>query len=329
MFFFRQLASTMALCAAALVAPSGQAQAQPSTFPSKPVTLVVPYAAGGFTDQLARLIAPGLSTRWGQPVVVENRNGGGTTIGTADVARAAGDGYTILLTGFGYTANPLLMKSLPYDPKSLVPVTLMSDAPAVLFVSNKVPAGNMKEFAAYLRANPGKVTFASSGNGSSPHIGAEMLASMLGTSIVHVPYRGNAPALVDLMGGQVDAMFDSPGSMSYVQAGKMKALGVASMEPITRAPQLVPIARSGVPELAHYASGGWFGFFLPARTAPELQQRIYTDLRAAMDTPAVREGIVKIGGEPRLKTQAEFAAYLKAETERWAPVIRERHISLE
>lgn len=321
MAFFRNLASMMALAL-------GLCAAHADSFPDKPVTIVVPYAAGGFTDQLARLLAPELSTRWHQPVVVENRNGGGTTIGTAYVARAPGDGYTLLLTGFGYTANPLLMKSLPYDPKALVPVTIMSDAPAVLYVANKLPVNNMKEFAAYMRAHPGTV-FASSGNGSSPHINAEMLAAMLGTTITHVPYRGNAPALVDLMGGQVDAMLDSPGSLSYVQAGKMKVMGVATALPITRAPEVPPIARSGVPELAHYAGGGWFGFFLPAKTPATLQQRIYTDLRAAMDTPAVREGIVKVGGEPRLQTQAEFAAYLKAETDRWAPVIRERDIHLD
>jgi tripartite-type tricarboxylate transporter receptor subunit TctC len=202
-------------------------------FPARPVTIVVPYATGGFTDQLARVIAPALSARWGQPVVVDNRNGGGTTIGTALVARAPGDGHTLLLTGFGFTANPLLMKNLPYDPKALAPVTLVADAPSVLFVANKVPASNLKEFVAYMRSNPGKVVFASSGNGSSPHIGAEMLASMVGVPIVHAAYRGNAPALNDLMGGQVDAMFDSPSSMSFVQAGRMKVIGVASEQPAT------------------------------------------------------------------------------------------------
>ena len=326
MTLFRSLTAALVL-GAAMWAAAGQAQA--AAFPDKPVSLVVPYAAGGFTDQLARVIGPALSARWGQPVVVDNRNGGGTTIGTALVARAPGDGYTLLLTGFGYTANPLLMKKLPYDPKALVPLTIVADAPAVLFVSTKVPANNMQEFVAWMRRNPGKVTFASSGNGSSPHIGAEMLASMVGVPIVHVPYRGNAPALSDLMGGQVDALLDSPGSLSYVHAGRMKALGVASREPISRAPELVPIAKSGVPELAGYSGGGWFGFFLPSATPPALQQRIYADLRAVLETPAVRAGIDRVGGEPRLLTPAEFAAYLQAETDRWAPVIRARGIQLD
>lgn len=325
---FRNLITALMSSLAMLAAP-GHAQGPAQAFPDKPVTIVVPYAAGGFTDQLARVIGPALSARWGQPVVVDNRNGGGTTIGTALVARAAGDGYTLLLTGFGYTANPLMMKNLPYDPKALVPVTIVADAPSLLFVSTKVPANNMQEFVAYMRRNPGKVTFASSGNGSSPHIGAEMLASMVGVPIVHVPYRGNAPALNDLMGGQVEAMFDSPGSLAYVEAGRMKVLGVGSREPIARAPQLVPIAKSGVPELASFAGGGWFGFFLPSKTPPALQQRIYADLRAVLETPAVREGIDKVGGEPRLQTPAEFAAYLQGETDRWAPVIRQRHIELD
>jgi tripartite-type tricarboxylate transporter receptor subunit TctC len=325
---FRSLTAVLALGAAMLAAP-GPAQAQAQKFPDRPVTIVVPYAAGGFTDQLARVIGPALSARWGQPVVVENRNGGGTTIGTALVARAPGDGYTLLLTGFGYTANPLLMKSLPYDPKALVPVTIVADAPSVLFASTKLPVNDMREFVAYMRRNPGKVVFASSGNGSSPHIGAEMLASMVGVPIVHAPYRGNAPALNDLMGGQVEAMLDSPGSLTYVQAGRMKVLGVASQEPIARAPHLVPIAKSGVPELSKYSAGGWFGFFLPSKTPPALQQRIYVDLRAVLETPAVRDGIDKVGGEPRLQTQAEFAAYLQAETDRWAPLIRERNIQLD
>ena len=303
--------------------------AQADSFPTKPVTIVVPYAAGGFTDQLARLIAPALSARWGQPVVVDNRNGGGTTIGTAVVARAPGDGYTLLLTGFGFTANPMLMKNLPYEPKALAPLTLVADAPSVLFVSNKVPANTLPEFVAYLRANPGKVVFASSGNGSSPHIGAELLASMVGVPIVHAAYRGNAPALNDLMGGQVDAMLDSPSSMNFVEAGRMKVIGVASDQPITRNPKLTPLSKAGVPELASYACSGWFGFFLPAKTPATLQQRIYEDLRAVLAQPEVREGIQTVGGEPRQATPAEFAAYLDAETRRWAPVIRERNIRLD
>ena len=325
MIFVRRLKAVLLwLALAALQVPAAQA-----AFPDKPVTIVVPYAAGGFTDQLARVIAPALAARWGQPVVVDNRNGGGTTIGTAAVARAPGDGYTLLLTGFGYTANPLLMKSLPYDPKALAPLTLVADAPSVLYVANKVPASNLQEFVAYMRSNPGKVVFASSGNGSSPHVGAEMLADMLGVPIIHAPYRGNAPALNDLMGGQVDAMLDSPSSMNFVQAGRMKVIGVASAQPIAREPKLVPLAKAGVPELASYACGGWFGFFLPAKTPQELQQRIYEDLRTVLAQPEIREGIVKVGGEPTQKTPAEFAAYLDAETQRWAPVIRSRNIHLD
>ncbi|WP_418132278.1 tripartite tricarboxylate transporter substrate binding protein (plasmid) [Variovorax sp. 375MFSha3.1] len=298
-------------------------------FPDKPVQLIVPYAAGGLTDNLARLIAPALSARWGQPVVVDNRNGGGTSIGTAAAARAPGDGYTLLLTAFGYIGNPLLMKNLPYDPAALVPVTIVADAPSVLFVSAKLPVDTVPQLIAYAKAHPKEVVFASSGNGSSPHIAAELLASLTGIEIVHAPYRGNGPALNDLLGGQVQAMFDSSASMSYVRAGRLKALGVASEAPVARLQGMVPIARSGVPQLSNFAAGGWFGFFLPSKTPAELQQRIYADLRAVLETPEVREAIERAGVEPRLMTQPEFAAYLRAEHERWAPVIRERRIQLD
>lgn len=298
-------------------------------FPDKPVQLIVPYAAGGLTDNLARLIAPALSARWGQPVVVDNRNGGGTSIGTAAAARAPGDGYTLLLTAFGYIGNPLLMKNLPYDPAALVPVTIVADAPSVLFVSAKLPVDTVPQLIAFAKAHPKEVVFASSGNGSSPHIAAELLASLTGIEIVHAPYRGNGPALNDLLGGQVQAMFDSSASMSYVRAGRLKALGVASEAPVARLQGMVPIARSGVPQLSNFAAGGWFGFFLPSKTPAELQQRIYADLRAVLETPEVREAIERAGVEPRLMTQPEFAAYLRAEHERWAPVIRERRIQLD
>ncbi|MFS2203897.1 Bug family tripartite tricarboxylate transporter substrate binding protein [Variovorax sp. Varisp36] len=315
----------LAMCCGALAAVPAMALA----FPDKPVQLIVPYAAGGLTDNLARIVAPALSARWGQPVVIDNRNGGGTSIGTAAAARAPGDGYTLLLTAFGYIGNPLLMKNLPYDPAALVPVTVVADAPSVLFVSARLPVNTVPELIAYAKAHPKGVVFASSGNGSSPHIAAELLASLTGIDIVHAPYRGNGPALNDLLGGQVQAMFDSAASMSYVRAGRLKALGVASDAPVARMPEVVPIARSGVPQLAGFAAGGWFGFFLPSKTPAELQQRIYADLRAVLETPEVRAALERAGVEPRLMTQPEFAAYLRAEHDRWAPVIRERRIQLD
>jgi len=210
-----------------------------------------------------------------------------------------------------------------------VPVTIVADAPSVLFVSARLPVNTVPELVSYAKAHPKGVVFASSGNGSSPHIAAELLASLTGIDIVHVPYRGNGPALNDLLGGQVQAMFDSAASMSYVRAGRLKALGVASDAPVARMPEVVPIARSGVPQLAGFAAGGWFGFFLPSKTPAELQQRIYADLRAVLETPEVRAALERAGVEPRLMTQPEFAAYLRAEHDRWAPVIRERRIQLD
>lgn len=296
---------------------------------SRPVQIVVPYAAGGLTDNLARVIAPALSARWSLPVVVDNRNGGGTTIGTAAVARAPGDGHTLLLTAFGYISNPLLMKQLPYDPRALTPLAMVGDTPSVLYVNTRLPVHSVAELIAYGLARPGKLVFASSGNDSSPHIAAELLASLTGMDIVHAPYRGNGPALNDLLGGQVQAMFDSVASLAYVRSGRLRALGVASAEPLPRAPELVPIAKSGIPQLSDFTAGGWFGFFLPAGTPSPLQQWLHSELRQVLEQPAVREALERTGVEPRSMDQDAFAAYLRAERERWAPVFRERGIHLD
>lgn len=296
---------------------------------ARPVQIVVPYAAGGLTDNLARPIASALSARWSRPVVVDNRNGGGGTIGTALVARAPGDGHALLLTAFGYIANPLLMKQLPYDPRALAPLAMVGDTPSVLYVSTRLPVTSVAELVVYGKAHPGKLVFASSGNGSSPHIAAELLASLTGMDILHVPYRGNGPALNDLLGGQVHAMFDSVASLSHVRSGRLRALGVASTAPLARAPELLPIAQSGVPELAHFTAGGWFGFFLPASTAPALQRWLHAELRQVLEQPAVREAVERAGVEPRNLDLEAFAAYLRAESERWAPVFRERNIQLD
>lgn len=193
--FLTSLASFSAACLFC-----NAAWAQTPAFPTKPVTLVVPYTAGGLTDVLARIVAPKLAEKWGQNVVVENRAGGGTTIGTAHVARAAGDGHTLLMTAFGLIGNQIMIPNLPYDPKALSPLAMVSDSPSVLYVRASLPANNLAELIAYGKSNPGKLTFASSGNASSPHIAAEQFADMAGIQIVHIPYKGNGPAINDLLG---------------------------------------------------------------------------------------------------------------------------------
>lgn len=311
---------------ASVVAVPAWSQSADAAFPSRPVTVVVPYAAGGLTDILGRVVAPRLAEKWGKNVLVDNKPGGGTTIGTGLVARAPGDGHTLLLTAFGYIGNQLMLPQLPYDPKALVPLANMASSPSVLYVSTKLPVSNLAEFVAYGKAHPGKLTFASSGNASSPHIAAEQFAGMAGIQMVHVPYRGNGPAINDLLGGQVDALFDSPATMAHVASGKLKVLGHGYRGAHSRLPGVPAIAEAGLPSLAQFEAGGWFGFFIPSATSDALQQRIQNDIRAVLDEPATREAIAKTGVDPQPMNRSEFAAYLQRELERWGPVIRSRNI---
>lgn len=305
--------------------PKAFAQIQP-TFPTKPVSLVVPYVAGGLTDVLARVLAPRLTEKWNQTVIVENRAGGGTTIGTAAVARAPGDGHTLLMTAFGFIGNQIMMPNLPYDPKALTPLFMVADSPSVLYVRANLPVNNLAELIAYGKANPGKLTFASSGNASSPHIAAEQFADMAGLQIVHVPYRGNGPAINDLLGGQVDALFDSPATMSHVATGKLKVLGHGYDQTNPRLPKVPAISQAGIPALSQFMAGGWFGIFIPTSTPENIQQKIFNDLKTVVDNKEVREALMRTGVDVRSMTRAEFATYLQGELTRWGPVIRSRNI---
>jgi tripartite-type tricarboxylate transporter receptor subunit TctC len=315
------------LAAAACLLQPGLAQAQ--AFPGGPVTLIVPYAAGGLTDNLARALGQRLSEKWGQPVVVDNKAGGGTVIGTAAAARAPADGRTLLVTSFGYTTNPFMVPNLPYAQNALTPLALMAIAPAILFVHPSVPANNIPELIQYIKASGKPFIFASSGNGSSPHIGAELFASQAGVDIIHVPYKGNGPAINDLVGGQVNALFDSKATMSFVKAGKLKALGITSLRPSPLAPELKPVAQQGVPALANFSTGSWFGVLVPEAVPRDIQNRLYADIRAILETQAMREAIDRAGVEPVLMSQAEYATYLKAEGEKWGPIIKAKNIQAD
>jgi len=324
--------TTAWFAAIALIALLGTPLAGAQTvqsFPTKPVQIIVPYAAGGLTDILARAVALRLADKWKQPVVVDNRPGAGTVIGTAAAARAPGDGYTLLITAFGYTANQVLVPNLPYNPQALAPLAMLGDSYSYLYVNAAVPVNNVAELIAYAKANPGKLTFASSGNGSSPHIAAEMFAWRTGIDMIHVPYKGNGPAINDLVGGQVNALFDSAATMSFVNSGKLKLLGIGSPKPVARAPGVVPISKSGIPALADFTAGGWFGMFLPSSTPLDLQKKIYADVNSVLETKDVHDAIYKTGVEPLLMSQAEFATYLKKDLDTWGPVIRERKIRLD
>jgi tripartite-type tricarboxylate transporter receptor subunit TctC len=316
--------STILLFAAALAAISSVASAQ--SYPSKPVSIIVPYAPGGLTDSVGRLLAARLGEKWKQPVLVENRAGGGTIIGTAAAAKAPADGYTILLTSFGFTTNQILIPNLPYDPASLAPVTLVGTAPNILYVHPSIPAKNPKEVVEYAKAKPKEMMFASSGNASSPHIAAELFASVTGVEITHVPYKGTGPAMTDLLGGRVHAIFDTMQSMPYAKTGKLRPIAVASKRRLTQAPDLPTFEELGV---ANFTSASWFGFFVPAKTPAQVQRKIYDDVRQILETPDMRDKIVQTGLEPASMTPEEFAAFLKFELDKWGGIIRARNIKLD
>jgi tripartite-type tricarboxylate transporter receptor subunit TctC len=314
--------------AATAVAAAVPALAQDTPLP-RTVTLLVPYAAGGVTDTLARALAKRLAETWGVTVLVDNKPGGGTVIGTAQAARAPADGSTLLVTSFGFVGNQIMMPSLPYAPQSLTPLALIGESTGVLFVHPSVPATTVPEFVRWMRARPTPVAFASSGNGSSVHVMAEMFASAVGVPIVHVPYKGNAPGLADLIGGQVQAMFDSTGALMHVRSGRLRALAVSTARRSVLAPELPTIAESGEPSLARFDAGSWFGVFVPAAAPAALQARLHTDIAAALAQKGMQEDVLKTGVEPRAMTQAGFADYLKRQLEVWGPVIREKNIRTE
>ena len=312
--------------AVTLVAAAGTAAAQTAAFPAKPVTMVVPFPPGGITDGLARLFAAKLGEKWKQPVLVDNRSGGGTVIGTRDVARSAPDGHTLLLTSFGYVINQILYKNLPYEPKSLVPLSLVGLSPNVLYLHPSVPASNVAELVAYAKAHPGKLTLASSGNATSPHIAAELFESITGTSVGHVPYRGTAPAMADLLGGQVNGIFDTLQSMPYVKAGKLKVLAVANEQRLAGAPEVPTFREAGLPGMV---TASWFGFFAPAATPDAVQKQLVDDIQEVSRQPDVRARIVQLGVEPAALPQRDFQRFLDTELARWTELTRARNIKLD
>ena len=277
------------LTAAAALAPGliGRAAAQGTPargWPNRFVRLVVPFPPGGGTDAIARVVAGKLSEMWGHQMVVENRGGGGANIGMEAVARAEPDGYTMLLASLPLAVNRHLFPSLGYDPVAdLAPVSLICDYPNVMTVSINSPAHSVMEFIAYAKANKGKVTFASSGHGTSVHLSGELFKRMAGIEMLHVPYRGGGPALNDLMPGRVDVMFNNIGSvLPLIQGGKLRGLGVTTAKRAPAAPQLPPIAESGVPG---FDVSSWYAFYAPAKTPPEIIRKMHADTIAAITDP--------------------------------------------
>ncbi|MFN3295505.1 Bug family tripartite tricarboxylate transporter substrate binding protein [Caldimonas sp.] len=315
------------LCLAALAlafAPALQAQ---SAWPTKPVRIVVPFAPGGTTDILARALAPELSRAFGQQFVVDNKPGAGGNVGAAEVARAAPDGYTLLMGTVGtHGINVSLYGKLPYDPqKDFAPVTLVAGVPNVL-VMNPAKAAEYKietvpDLIRYAKAHPGKLNMASSGNGTSIHLAGELFKTMTGTYMVHFPYRGSAPAVTDLIGGQMDLMFDNlPSSMPHIKAGKLKALAVTSASRSEALPDVPTIAEAG--PLKGYEASSWFGLLAPAGTSADIVNRLQQETAKALANPAIKERLQSQGAIPSGNTPAEFARLIDSEIKKWAAVVK-------
>jgi tripartite-type tricarboxylate transporter receptor subunit TctC len=316
--------SLLATAALALgLGPCGIAQAQ--DWPRQPIKIIANFAPGGAADQLARVISAPLHEALGQPVLVENKGGAGGNLGGEFVAKSSADGYTFLMSSGGMVSiNPHIYAKMSFDPaKDLVPVASVARVPFYLVVRADSPVKDFKGLVADLKANPGKRSFGSPGNGSSPHLAAEMMTGQTGTTAIHVPYRGAAPALTDLLGGQIDFLFDPGISIQHVKTGKLRMLAVASLK---RAPQMPEVPTLDELGLKGFDADAVFGLYAPAGMRPEVIQRINAEVNRALALPAVRASIETLGNVPEPLTPAAFGDKGAADFKRLGAVIRERGI---
>ena len=312
-----------------LVAAAPFALAQPA-WPTKPIRMVVPFPAGGATDLLARAIAQGLGSGLGQPIVVDNRPGAGGTLGSSEVARAAADGHTLLMaTSSTHAIAPHLNPNLPYNAESdFTPVAWVANATNIVVVPKDLPVASIKELIAYAKARPGQLNYASSGNGTIVNLTAEAFKAQAGVFIVHIPYRGTALAIPDLVSGKVQLLFDSIVSgLPHVKDGKLKALAVTSAKRSALVPELPTVAESGLPG---FTSDTWFGVYGPKGLPAAIVERVADALQRTMRQADVAERLARLGAEPIVDAgPAKFAAMVKADSARWATLIRERKITSE
>ncbi len=311
----RILAILAAACA--MVVPYAHAE-----YPDQPIHLVVPFPAGGGADNLARLIMPKVGQELGQPIVIENRPGAGGNVGAEQVARAAPDGYTLLYgTNGTHAINRALYGNLQFDPvKDFVPVSRMTQIAAMLIVNPGFPVHSVGELVQYAKANPGKVNFASAGNGTTSHLAGVLFGSMAAIDIVHVPYRGGAAAATDLMGGQVQMMIDvMPNALPLAKGGKVRGVAVTTLRRSPAAPEFPTFAESGV---AGFEVSAWDGVLAPAGTPPAIVDRLNAAIRRALDDREVREALQARGAQPVAGTPAEFARHIRSESDKWAGVVR-------
>jgi tripartite-type tricarboxylate transporter receptor subunit TctC len=311
------------------LATLGATTAHAQAWPTKPVTFVVPSAPGGTTDFTARLVSDGLAQALGQPVVIDNKAGGAGNIGNQLVARAKPDGYTLLVSYSGYhVGNPHLFKQAGWDPiKDFAPVAMMTRAPQVIVVNSKVPFNDLAGLIDYAKKNPGKLNYASSGNGSIQHIAGELFKQITGTFITHIPYRGAGPATQDLIGGQVDLFMTTPAAVvAHVQAGKLKALAVTGTQRLAALPNVPTANEAG---LKGFELDSWFALYAPAGTPPEIVQRLNTALAKVMAAPDVKKKAADAGTTLETMSPAQLGDYTQKELERWGKVIKGAKITMD
>jgi tripartite-type tricarboxylate transporter receptor subunit TctC len=324
----RRRFAMLATAAAGMFARSCVLFAQTTNYPTRFVRLIVPFPPGGGTDAIARVVAIKLSALWGYEMVIENKGGGATSIGTDAVAKADPDGYTVLLQSMPLTVNKFLFKTLPFDPVAdLAPVSLICDYPNVMAVPMSSPAHTVQEFIDYAKANPGKVTFASSGFGTSVHLSGELFRRMANVDIRHIPYRGAGPAFNDLIPGRVDVMFNNMGAvLPHIRGGKLRALGVTSLKRSTSLPDVPTVSEAGVPGFDVTA---WYGFFAPARTPQDIIAKLHADTVKALADPVIRERLDQLGVGVIGSSPEELRRYLASEMSKWSVIIKEAGIKVE
>jgi tripartite-type tricarboxylate transporter receptor subunit TctC len=320
-------AEFMLLTSFIMALASPVAAAQPDRYPDKPIRIVVPFTPGGSNDLVGRVLAQKFTESWGQPVVIDNRPGGGSTIGIEMVVRAAPDGYTLLVTSGGIAINVSLYR-LPFNPvKDLAPVALLAQMPYLLAVNPSLPAKSTLELINLAKAQPGKLAYASSGAGTSSHLTMEMFQSLAKIDMLHIPYKGGGPAVNALISGEVQVIFNViTGTLQQVQAGKLRALGVSSAKRVDVAPELPTIAESGLPGFEVIA---WYNMFAPAGTPRGIVNRLNAEVNRRLGQPQVRERFLSLGVVPLTGTPEDLSRYLKFEVDRWAKLIREAGIRLE
>lgn len=318
----RQLLIASAGVAASIALPASGA----GTYPERPVMIVVAYPPGGQNDVAARIAAKALSTQLKQPVIVDNKAGAGGIVGAQAASRAPPDGYTLLLVAINHSILTALKPNMPYNlEKDFAPIGMLAAFPIILVTHPSLAVTSVKDLIAYAKANPNKLTYGSSGPGGGTHLAAELFCNLAGVKMMHVPYKGSAPAITDLLGGHIQLMFaDSPSALPHIKTGKLNPLGISSR---TRSP-LVPEVPTIAEALPGYESNSWVGLAAPAGTPPDVIRTLSAELVKSLNDPGVNASLLQIGGEPRAGTPDEFRAFIQAENQKWARIVKEAKIPL-